>query len=71
MSNDGLEIFTEIGHGSIDFQSIISWGYKNGDEWYVVEQDECKGKPMESLKESLRNLKEYEEKIYSDFSEKY
>lgn len=56
MSNDGTESFAEIGTGSIDFHSIISWCERSGVEWYAVEQDVCKGDPLDSLRISLGNL---------------
>ncbi|WP_096437242.1 sugar phosphate isomerase/epimerase family protein [Alteribacter populi] len=63
MTTDGREFFAEIGTGSIDFEAILSWGKQNGVEWYVVEQDECKGSPLDSLSVSLENLKTIEGKL--------
>lgn len=56
MSSDNKNMFTEIGEGQIDFQPILSWGEKNGVEWYIVEQDKCDVNPFESLEISLNNL---------------
>ncbi|WP_059102907.1 sugar phosphate isomerase/epimerase family protein [Shouchella shacheensis] len=58
MTVDTEETFAEVGTGSIDFPPILQWGEENGVEWYVVEQDICKGKPMDSLRISLTNLQE-------------
>ncbi|RKL65010.1 xylose isomerase [Salipaludibacillus neizhouensis] len=63
MTTDGLEFFAEVGTGSIDFSSILSWGKQHGVEWYVIEQDECKVSPFDSLALSLENLKKMEEKL--------
>lgn len=60
MTTDGRDYFTEIGTGSIDFESILWWGQKNGVEWYVVEQDDCEGSPIDSLSVSLQNLEKIE-----------
>ncbi|NOU71280.1 TIM barrel protein [Paenibacillus sp. LMG 31458] len=56
MTNDERQTFAEIGTGVIDFVPILTWGERNGIEWYCVEQDECPGKPMDSLQISLNNL---------------
>ncbi|WP_163536069.1 sugar phosphate isomerase/epimerase [Gracilibacillus sp. YIM 98692] len=48
--------FAALGTGIIDFEPIISWGEANGIEWYVVEQDECPGDPIDSLQISLDYL---------------
>ncbi|UCZ52797.1 sugar phosphate isomerase/epimerase [Bacillus shivajii] len=60
MTTDGREFFAEVGTGSIDFEAILSWGQKNGVEWYVVEQDYCEGSPFDSLSVSFNNLKKIE-----------
>ncbi|WP_078378734.1 sugar phosphate isomerase/epimerase family protein [Sutcliffiella halmapala] len=56
MTSDGKEDFAEVGTGCIDFEPILQWGEQNGVEWYVVEQDFCKGNPLDSLEISLTNL---------------
>ncbi|KRE55943.1 sugar phosphate isomerase/epimerase family protein [Paenibacillus sp. Soil750] len=48
--------FTEIGTGIIDFKPILIWGEKHGIEWYVVEQDQCKGSAMDSVAVSYTQL---------------
>lgn len=63
MTLDEFEDFAEIGTGQIDFASILKWGKDHEVEWYVVEQDECKGNPFDSLSISLDNLKRMQEKI--------
>ncbi|NOU88308.1 TIM barrel protein [Paenibacillus sp. LMG 31460] len=56
MTFDDEQTFAEIGTGSIDFLPILRWGEENGIEWYVVEQDQCSGPPMDSVRQSYRNL---------------
>ncbi|WP_072332475.1 MULTISPECIES: sugar phosphate isomerase/epimerase [unclassified Paenibacillus] len=56
MTKDERETFAEIGTGSIDFLPILRWGEQSGVEWYVVEQDQCDGDPLESVQTSLANL---------------
>ncbi len=56
MANDEQQSFAEIGTGSIDFEPILSWGERNGIEWYVVEQDVCKGNALDCVQTSYTNI---------------
>ena len=56
MTADEYQTFAEVGTGLIDFEPILKWGERSGVEWYVVEQDQCQGNPMDSLEISLNNL---------------
>ncbi|MCM2675313.1 hypothetical protein [Alkalicoccobacillus plakortidis] len=56
MTKDSDETFAELGTGSINFAPILEWGERSGVEWYIVEQDVCKGDPMKSLEISLEHL---------------
>jgi len=56
MTNDEERAFAEVGTGLVNFPPILAWGEESGVEWYCVEQDKCKGAPMESLRLSLNNL---------------
>ncbi|MBU5348429.1 sugar phosphate isomerase/epimerase family protein [Paenibacillus lautus] len=56
MAVDGTEDYAEIGTGLISFDPILEWGMENGVEWFIVEQDECKGPAMDSLGISYANL---------------
>lgn len=60
--NEKDETFAALGTGIIDVAPIISWGEANGIEWYVVEQDECPGNPMDSLQISFDYLNQLVEK---------
>lgn len=58
MAADGS--FAEVGTGSIDFDSIFAAGESIGSEWYIVEQDVCKGRPpLEAVALSLDNLRRW------------
>ena len=48
--------FAEIGEGSLNWPAIIDACRDIGVEYYIVEQDICKGDPFESLAISSRNL---------------
>lgn len=51
------QAFAEIGKGVLDFQAIAQVAEEIGVEWLVVEQDECRVDPFQSLKISYDNLK--------------
>ncbi|WP_240416063.1 sugar phosphate isomerase/epimerase family protein [Paenibacillus periandrae] len=53
MTRDDVQTFAEIGERSIDFKPVLSWGERNGVEWYVVEQDRCRKDPMVCVQTSL------------------
>ncbi len=49
--------FAEVGRGSFDWDAILKAGKEVGAIGYLVEQDECKRDPFDSLKMSLEFLK--------------
>ena len=54
----GSGLFCELGHGSIDFASIVDFLRRNGyDDWITVEQDVLPG--MGTPKESARRNREF------------
>ncbi len=57
MSDDPEPTFTEIGNGILDWPSIFAAGEAAGTQWFIVEQDTCKGPSLESAKISFENLK--------------
>lgn len=57
MAKDKARSFAEIGTGIMDFPAIIRACKAARVEWYIVEQDDCKRDPFESIKISLENLK--------------
>ncbi|WP_256759539.1 sugar phosphate isomerase/epimerase [Cohnella sp. WQ 127256] len=56
MTGDERRTYAEIGTGIIDFESLLTWGERNGVEWYVVEQDICECEALDSIRISLGNL---------------
>ena len=51
---DKTQIMAEIGEGNLDWTSIVETCREIGVKWYVVEQDECRRDPFESLSMSLK-----------------
>jgi sugar phosphate isomerase/epimerase len=49
-------IFAEVGQGSLNWDEIIAAALETGVEFFVVEQDECRRDPFESLKLSYEFL---------------
>jgi len=49
--------FKEVGNGNLDFKAIFKAARKAGVDRYFVEQDQCPGDPIDSLKVSYNNLK--------------
>ena len=52
----GKTVMAEVGEGNLDWARILDACRTAGTEWLVVEQDECRRDPMESLAISFRNL---------------
>lgn len=50
------QFFAEIGEGVLDFKTIAQAAQEAGTRWLVVEQDQCRRDPLESLAISFRNL---------------
>jgi len=49
--------YTEVGNGLLDVKAVAAAAEENGAEWLIVEQDQCKGSSLESIRISLENLK--------------
>ncbi|HVE59378.1 MAG TPA: sugar phosphate isomerase/epimerase [Pyrinomonadaceae bacterium] len=58
LDNTPERSFTEVGRGVIDFKKIFSKSNAAGIKHYFIEQDETRGAPLESVKISLKYLKE-------------
>jgi sugar phosphate isomerase/epimerase len=54
------KFFAEIGEGILDFKRIAKVAEEVGTKWLVVEQDDSRRDPFESLAISYRNLKNME-----------
>ncbi len=52
-------IFAEVGQGNLNWSEIIPACHETGVEFFVVEQDECRRDPFESLKLSYEFLKTF------------
>jgi sugar phosphate isomerase/epimerase len=56
MDKTEKKFFTEVGSGIIDFKAIFRNWKQSGEKFFFVEQDECPGPPIESLKKSISYL---------------
>lgn len=50
-------VSTEIGTGTLDISSLIKAGSKNSVNWFVVEQEDFTGDPLESAAQNAEELK--------------
>lgn len=57
MTTDDERFFAELGTGGVDLPSILNRGEESGVQWWVVEQDESRLSPLESLEISMEYLK--------------
>ncbi|MBS4198747.1 sugar phosphate isomerase/epimerase [Bacillus sp. FJAT-49732] len=54
---NGKKRSIEIGSGSLDIASLLDVGTKNDVKWFIIEQEQFDGDPMESSKVNIENLK--------------
>src|SRR5690606_3342902 len=54
---NGKKRSIEIGSGSLDLESLLNVGTKNDVKWFIIEQEQFDGDPMESSKVNIKNLK--------------
>ncbi|MDV2884623.1 sugar phosphate isomerase/epimerase [Alkalihalophilus pseudofirmus] len=59
MTNDSEQFFAELGTGVVDVLGAIEEGKQAGVDWFVVEQDQTKKSPFESVKISMDYLKSH------------
>lgn len=57
MTTDEEQFFAELGTGGVDLSGVIEQASKSNVEWWVVEQDQSKIDPLQSVKMSLDYLK--------------
>ena len=57
VDSTGKPQFAEIGHGNLDFKSIVREADASGCEWYIVEQDSTPGDPFVSVQKSFDYIK--------------
>jgi sugar phosphate isomerase/epimerase len=58
MTIAGEKTFAELGTGGVDLKNVLQYGDHADIEWWIVEQDQCKGSPYTSLQKSMDYLKE-------------
>jgi sugar phosphate isomerase/epimerase len=56
MDNTPKQFFTEVGRGIIDYKSLLAEAQRTGVKHFFVEQDECPGSPLDSIKISYDYL---------------
>jgi sugar phosphate isomerase/epimerase len=60
ISQEGKQLFAEVGEGNLNWPAIITAGKGAGVEWYIVEQDNAYGKsPFDCIETSLKNLRQF------------
>jgi sugar phosphate isomerase/epimerase len=57
MTTDEEQFFAELGTGGVDLETVLDMGEEIGVEWWVIEQDESRRTPFESLEISINYLK--------------
>ncbi len=50
-------MMAEVGHGNMDYRSIVAAAEAAGCRWFIVEQDICPADPFDSLKKSYDYVK--------------
>ncbi|MCA0971510.1 sugar phosphate isomerase/epimerase [Halobacillus litoralis] len=58
MTTDEEQFFAELGTGGVDLKSVEEKGKDIGVKWWIVEQDESRRSPIESLEISMAYIKE-------------
>jgi sugar phosphate isomerase/epimerase len=54
------DLYKEVGAGELDFAAILLAAGESGVEHYFVEQDECPGSPLDSIRQSYQYLRRLE-----------
>jgi len=57
MTTDDEKFFAELGTGGVDIEAILNVAEESGVEWFVVEQDQSRRTPFESVEMSINYLK--------------
>lgn len=57
ITNRESRIMTECGTGSVDLKGSIAQGKEFGFDWFIVEQDEIRIDPIESITISCKNIR--------------
>ncbi|MCP3028016.1 sugar phosphate isomerase/epimerase [Halobacillus sp. A5] len=56
MTKDEERFFAELGTGGVDIEAVLALGDEANVQWWVVEQDESRKTPLESLEISMNYL---------------
>lgn len=59
MSDGGEVIFAPVGQGTMQWPEIFEAAEAGGTVAYIVEQDQCEGDSLESVRTSIENLKQW------------
>lgn len=57
MTTDGEKYFAELGAGGVDLAPVLEYGLHSDVAWWIVEQDESRIPPLESVRMSLDYLR--------------
>lgn len=57
MTTDDEQFFAELGTGGVDLEGVLKQGPDSNVEWFIVEQDQTRISPLESIEISLNYLK--------------
>ena len=57
MTTDGDQFFAELGTGGVDIDGVMDAASKSNVEWWIVEQDQTRRTPLESIEISYNYLK--------------
>ncbi len=57
MTTDGERFFAELGSGGVDIASVLNYGMHSDVDWWIVEQDQSKIPPIDSVRKSLEYLR--------------
>ena len=63
MTLDGERFFAELGTGGVDLASVLDYGIHSGVDWWIVEQDQSRISPIESVRMSLEYLRKTTYKV--------
>ncbi|MDQ0246403.1 sugar phosphate isomerase/epimerase [Bacillus fengqiuensis] len=58
VTTDGGQFFAELGTGGVNIEGVLQQGEAASVQWWIVEQDECKRPPFESIEISIHYLNE-------------
>jgi sugar phosphate isomerase/epimerase len=59
MTTDGKRFFAELGSGGVDLDAVLDFGMHHDVDWWIVEQDESRIPPIDSVRMSLEYLRHH------------